>query len=133
MQYFSTMFVCLHSFKLGSIFSAPCAAQVILWRFRSNRSDHLKVPNIVKKTKSGSGASPQLTAKQLFKLNRYAFLDAYQRSRSTSSTMGQVKHTNTPIFSPSEATHLQFMFTISAHIILIFHLIACPQMPGQLM
>ena len=98
-HYFPTMFVCLHSLNLGSLLSGPCAAQVILWRFRSNRTDHLKVLNIVKKTKSGSGAAPKLTAKQLFKLNRYAFLDAYQRSRSTSSTLGQVNTQTHPSFS----------------------------------
>ena len=42
------------------------------------------------------------------------------------------KHTNTPIIFPPVATHLQFMFTLSAHVLLILtHLIVCPQLPSR--
>ena len=125
--------VCLPAFiTTWPFFSAPCAAQAILRRFRSNRTDHLKVRNIIQKTKSGAGASPQLTAKQLFKLNRYAFLDAYQRSRSSSSTLGQVKtHKHThhfPSCSYTFAIHVQTFCSCPTN---LPHLIACPQMPSR--
>ena len=93
--------------------------------FRSHRTDHLKVRNIVKKSKSGSGATPKLTAKQLFKLNRYAFLNAYQRSRSASSTLGQVnKHNH---HEPSCRHTVAIQVHIFAHITLIFP--TFPQLP----
>ena len=59
-------------------------------RFRSNRTDHLKIRTAVRKGKSGSGRV-KLTAKQQFKLTRYAFLDEYQAPRGGGETLGTVR------------------------------------------
>ena len=79
-----------HHCKNG-FFLCLCVSDETLWkRFKTNRTDHGKLRARVKKAKSGLGQLRALTQRQIFKLNRYSFLDQYQKPRNETETLGQV-------------------------------------------
>ncbi|WAR08080.1 hypothetical protein MAR_018038 [Mya arenaria] len=65
------------------------SVQAIQRHFTSCRTEHFKLKNRPKSSKSGSGAAP-LTSLQKFKLNAYEFLDAHHVSRTLKSTCGRL-------------------------------------------
>lgn len=74
-----------------------CTAECIETRFRSNRTDFVKLEERIKLSKSGSdGKSIQLTPIQRWKLNRYKFVAPYvvKRKQLRSAELGKVSICN---------------------------------------
>ena len=138
--YYSLMSLIIISFFLCFFF---CAADQLWTRFKSNRTEHGRLRKKLHQ-KSGQGAQ-RLTLRQQFKLDRWSFLDAYQKPKSSQEQLGQVSfyykvflliaayYTNAPvtiiycpvIFSLNIFELCDFLIITDAHVCSSFLIAAC--------
>ena len=65
------------------------AADAVFTRFKSMRTDHIKIWKTIRCCKSGQGVK-RLTPLQKFKLDEYKFVQSVYKPRTGSQTLGEV-------------------------------------------